>query len=262
MNRLFYNIAGGVEQQIRREKRTTISEVIVRVKRNIMKNRNWFYFKFSVESSSFIFNNFKTEKFKLTFDGWNRPVCHLFRFTRVSFCLAKFVAFHPRTVKRIVMALMPSPLFRCFSLFLPHLRTLAQEKRSEIVFVLGLVGGVSVSIHYCRETSEYFSPCQQWPLAGKKILAKQSARAITVHYRDLEHAYVSWIWLHGSASYVIMLVSAMMGFMMRRGLILSFGASCRGWNQDNDFRDTTRSKWYKFENLAITRPFFCQRQVR
>ena len=68
------------------------------------------------------------------------------------------IAFHPRTVKRIVMAPMPSLLFRCFSLFLPHLRTLAQEKRSEIVFVLGLVGRVSVSIHYCREISEYFSP--------------------------------------------------------------------------------------------------------
>ena len=49
--------------QIRREKQTTISEVIVRCKRN----RNWFYFNFSVESLSFIFNNFKTEKFKLTF---------------------------------------------------------------------------------------------------------------------------------------------------------------------------------------------------
>ena len=53
-----------------------------------------------------------------------------------------------------------------------------------------------------------------------------------------------------------------MGFMMRRGLILSFGASCRGGDQDNDFPDTTRSKWYKFENLAIPRPFFCQRQLR
>ena len=40
---------------------------------------------------------------------------------------------------------------RCFSLFLPHLRTLAQEKRSEIVFVLGLVGRVYICIHYCRE---------------------------------------------------------------------------------------------------------------
>ena len=55
--------------QIRRVKRTTASEVIVRGKRNIKQNRNWFYFKFSVESSSFMFNNFKTEKFKLTFEG-------------------------------------------------------------------------------------------------------------------------------------------------------------------------------------------------
>ena len=45
-------------------------------------------------------------------------------------CLSVKIAFHPRTVKRIVMAPMPSLLFRCFSLFLPHLRTLALEKRS------------------------------------------------------------------------------------------------------------------------------------
>ena len=64
-------MVGGVEHQIRLEKRTTILEVIARVKRNIMQNRNWFYFEFSVESSSFTFklNNFKTEKFKLTFEG-------------------------------------------------------------------------------------------------------------------------------------------------------------------------------------------------
>ena len=43
--------------------------MIVRVKRNIMQNRNWFYFVFIVESSNFIFNNFKTEKFKLAFEG-------------------------------------------------------------------------------------------------------------------------------------------------------------------------------------------------
>jgi len=56
MNQLFYNIAGGSVHQIRREKQTTISEVIVRGKRNIKQNRNWFYFKFSVESSSFYCN--------------------------------------------------------------------------------------------------------------------------------------------------------------------------------------------------------------
>ena len=54
MNQLFYNIASGIVHQIRCDKRTTITEVIVRGKRNIKQNRNWFYFKFSAESSSFI----------------------------------------------------------------------------------------------------------------------------------------------------------------------------------------------------------------
>ena len=37
MNQLFYNIAGRIEHQIRREKRTTISEVIVRVSEILCK---------------------------------------------------------------------------------------------------------------------------------------------------------------------------------------------------------------------------------
>ena len=69
MNQLFYNIAGGTVHQIRREKRPTISEVIVRGKR-IKHNGNWFYFNFFyVETSTFKLNNFKMEKFKLTFEG-------------------------------------------------------------------------------------------------------------------------------------------------------------------------------------------------
>ena len=39
--------------------------------------------------------------------------------------------------------------------------------------------------------------------AKKKIQAKRFAHAISVHYQDFEHAYVYWIWLRGSASYVI-----------------------------------------------------------
>ena len=85
MNQLFYNIAGGIVHQIRREKRPTISEVIVRGRR-IKQNGNWFYFSFSAESSSFKLNNFKTEIFTLTFKGCNKPVCLLFGFTKVSFC--------------------------------------------------------------------------------------------------------------------------------------------------------------------------------
>ena len=42
----------------------------------------------------------------------------------------------------------------------------------------------------------------------KKILAKQFAHAISVHYRDFDHAYVYWIWLRGSASYVVIMDEA------------------------------------------------------
>ena len=61
------------------------------------------------------------------------------------------VAFHP-TVERIATALMPSLLSRCFSLFLPHLRTLAQEKRSQNVLRFG-TGGPSLCLYplYCHE---------------------------------------------------------------------------------------------------------------
>ena len=40
----------------------------------------------------------------------------------------------------------------------------------------------------------------------KKILAKRFAHAISEDCRDLKHAYVYWIRLRGSASYVIDLV--------------------------------------------------------
>ena len=57
--------------QIQRRKRTTKAEVIVPGKQilskiGILKKS---YFKFSVKSSNFLFKNFKTEKFKLTFKG-------------------------------------------------------------------------------------------------------------------------------------------------------------------------------------------------
>ena len=38
--------------------------------------------------------------------------------------------------------------------------------------------------------------------AEKKFLAKRFAHAISVHYRDFEHAYLYWISLRRSASYV------------------------------------------------------------
>ena len=147
-----------------------ISEVIVRGTRNIKQNRNWFYFKFSVESSSFIFNNFKMEKFKLTFES-----C-----TRVSFCqnLLHFALGEIRTVKRIVMALMPSLIFRCFSLFLPHLRTLAQEKRSENCPRFG-IGRPSLCLYPLLSRSIIFFPALTMAARAKK---KRSDEAICSRY--------------------------------------------------------------------------------
>ena len=169
--------------QIRREKRTTISEVIVRGKRNIKQNRNWFYFKFSVESSSFKLGKIYAYLWRL------KQTSLSFVWFYQSVFLSKIVEFHPRTVERIVTALMLSLLFRCFSLFLPHLRTLAQGKRSENCLRFG-TGGPSLCLY---------------PLLSRNILffPTLTMAAISVHNRDFEHVYVYWIWLCGSASYDI-----------------------------------------------------------
>ena len=72
MNQSFYNIAGGIVHKIRREKRTTIPEATFRGNQEILSKINKIgivFFNFSFESSSFIFNNLKTENLKLTFKG-------------------------------------------------------------------------------------------------------------------------------------------------------------------------------------------------
>ena len=69
MKQLVYNIAGGIVHKIRSEKRTTKSEVIVRGKRDKQNRYSGFISIFLFESSSFIFNSFKTERLKLTFEG-------------------------------------------------------------------------------------------------------------------------------------------------------------------------------------------------
>ena len=105
--------------------------------------------------------------------------------------------------KRIVPALMPGLLFRCFSLFLPHLRTLAQGKRSENCLRFG-AGVLSLCLYPLLSRNILFFPALTMAArAKKKFLAKRFAHAISVHYRDFEHAYVYWIWLRGSDSYVI-----------------------------------------------------------
>ena len=63
------------------------------------------------------------------------------------------------SVKRIVTALMPSLLFHCFSLFLPHLRTLAQEKRSQNCLRFW-TGGQSLCLYQLLSRNIIFSPSQ------------------------------------------------------------------------------------------------------
>ena len=82
-------------------------------------------------------------------------------------CLSVKIAFHPRTVKRIMMAPMPSLLFRCFSLFLPHLRTLAQERKVGNCLHFG-TGGWSLCFYPLLSRNIWiFFP--SWPLVRKKI---------------------------------------------------------------------------------------------
>ena len=150
MNQLLYNIAGGTVHKIRREYKRTIIYFAVS---EINKIGFIAIFLLKARVSYLTISKWKNLSLPLKDETDQFVTCFV-----LPECLSVKTAFHPRTVKRIVLAPIPSLLFRCFSLFLPHLRTLAQETRSEIVFVLGLVGGVSVSIHYCRQISEYFSP--------------------------------------------------------------------------------------------------------
>ena len=173
MNQLFYNIAGGIVHQIRREKRTTISEVIVCGKRNIKQNWNWFYFKFSVESSSFKLGKIYAYLWRL------KQTSLSFVWFYQSVFLSKIVAFHPRTVERIVTALMLSLLFRCFSLLLPHFRTLVQGKRSENCLRFG-TGGLSLCLYPLLSRNILFFPALTMAARAKK---KNSGEAICSRYQ-------------------------------------------------------------------------------
>ena len=88
-------------------------------------------------------------------------------------CLSVKIAFHPRTVKRIVMAPMPSLLFRCFSLFLPHLRTLAEKKRSENCLRFE-TGGSSLCFYPLLPRNIIFFPALKMAARAKKITYTES----------------------------------------------------------------------------------------
>ena len=164
--------------------------MIVRGKRN-KQNRNWFYFNLSFESSSFIFNNFKTEKFKLTFEGWNRPVCNLFGFTRVSFCQNCISPSNSEANRDGADAESPVPLFFSFSASFKN-----SSPREKVGNCLRFgTGGWSLCFYplLSRNIWIFFPTLTMAAPAKKKILAKRFAHAISarMHHRDLEHAYVT-----------------------------------------------------------------------
>ena len=87
---------------------------------------------------------------------------------------------------------MPSLLIRCFPLFLPHLRTLAQEERSENCLRFG-TGGQSLCLYPLLSRNIVFSPALTAAARAKKNSAEAICsryQPISVHYRDFEHADV------------------------------------------------------------------------
>ena len=74
---------------------------------------------------------------------------------------------------------MPSLLFRCFSLFLPHLRTLTQGKRSENCLRFK-TGGSSLCLYPLLSRNILFFPALTVPACAKK---KISGEAIFSRYQ-------------------------------------------------------------------------------
>lgn len=83
------------------------------------------------------------------------------------------------SVKRIVTALMPSLVSRCFSLFLPRLRILAKGKRSQNCLRFG-IGGLRLYFYPLLSRNKIFlSVFTNSPLAQKKNFWRSYLRAPT-----------------------------------------------------------------------------------
>ena len=170
--------------QIRREKRTTISQVIVRGKRNT----NWvLLFPRTTVNIYLTILKRKNVSLPLKVETDQFVICLVLPVKSVF--LSKFVAFHPRTVNRIVTALMPSLLFRCFSLFLPHLRTLTEGERLENCLRFG-TGGSSLCLYSLLSRNILFFPTLT--IAARPI-KKISGEAICSRYqRALSEFWARW----------------------------------------------------------------------
>ena len=177
-----------MELSIKSEKQTTTPEVIVRVKRKIMQKKNWFHFEFSVESSNFTFNNFKTEKFKLRLKVKTDQfvICVV-----LLECLSvKICCISPSSSEANrdgADAESPFPLSFSFS---ASFKNSSPKEKVGNCLRFGTGGwSLFLSIMVAKYLN-IFPHANNGCSLEKKILAKRFAYAISRHYRDLEHPYV------------------------------------------------------------------------
>ena len=127
-----------------------------------------FYFKFPVESSSFIFNNLTRKNLSLSLKAETD------QFVICSFLpdcfLSNFVALQPRTVKFSVV-------FLFFSFSASFKNSSPREKVGKLSSSWDC--GPSLCLYPLLSSSRV-----------KIFLAMRFAHAISVHYRDFERAYV------------------------------------------------------------------------
>ena len=172
MNQLFYIIAGEILHQIRHEKRTTISEVIVRGKRNITHANKigiGFIINFLLKARVLYLITLKWKNLSLPLKVETDQLVICLVFT------SRITPFESEANRDGTDVESPFQLF--FFLFLPRLRTLAQVKRSENCVRSG-TGGLSLCLHPLLSRNIIFFP------AKTKSQAKRFAHAISVHYQE------------------------------------------------------------------------------
>ena len=131
----------------------------------------------------------------------------------LSECLSVKIAFHPWTVKRIAVAPMPSLLFQCFSLFSTSFKNSSPTEKVGNCLRFG-TGGWSLCFYplLSRNIWIFFRTLTMAARAKKNFwqsdLLTSSAREFGARVRY-------WIWLRGSASYVINWVKEIIWFSDR-----------------------------------------------
>ena len=155
-------------------------------------------------------DNFKTEKFKLTFEGWNRPVCNFFGFTRVSFCQN---CISPSN-RDGADAESPFPLFFSFS---ASFKNSSPREKVGNCLRFGTSGWslcfyplLSRNIWIFFPTLTMAAPTKKKKNSGKAICSRHQRESALSRF-GARVRY--WIWLRGSARYVITHINIWCFFM-------------------------------------------------